>query len=503
MAGMGFLNKAAVVICVPILLGVVATNTDIGARAVKAAQPYFAPVTERLNTALDAGVKAGEQQSRTMLGKDLAVALEKDPMYAALKEVDPATAAALLATAQKAVEDGDTIELATADVQRDFADATLRYVPNASTDALLKLSNEQIRLGAKAAEKDPLLCYGFFYPTDSGVTNNQQFMSAEDMVALGNTKGAVIRTGAKTPTQISDREAAQTSLNLVLTDLGTKYGADLQLLSKPQTPDIDKGKLCAITLDFLRAVVNLTPEQAADVIRLTTGNTSGNTVAQNGQNAATATPQPTAVPTLPPVTDEEIREADAELLKDPIFQAIAVADKDRYRTLATEFAVGRKNGNTDAVFVNGNATGVELTQRLAPVASDQTLINFSRAATDVADRLSAVDAPACLAALSGQAVDPALTEPFKRESQRLKTSTAEAIKSGAQQPAPPFDAAKGDTLMAKVRERLPAEVNDVLGQGERAEPAARCKAKVALYRQVFRLSRPDAAVVLRMLFGKP
>ncbi len=496
---MGLLNKAAVIVCAPILIGVIATKTEIGERALQKAKPLFAPITERLDGAINAGVKVAEQQTRALNAKNLVKSIEIDPMYIALKEVDPDTANMMLSKAKKASANGGNIDAAIASLQHDALEVARRYTSKASTDALMEMIREQIRLGTKAVEKDPLLCYGYFYPTNNSFENNNQFMTPADHESLAKTMANVIRSGAKNPTAISDPGGAQAGLNIVLKELSAKYGADLQLLSKPQAPDIDKGKLCVITLDFLYAVSNLSPEQAADVLRLTTGNTNS----AQGPGASEPAPQPTPAPTLPPVSEEEIREADAELLKDPIFQAIAVADKDRYRALATEFAIGRKAGNTDAVINSGKTAGVELAQRLTPLAADQALINFSRASTDLAERVGAVDGPACLAVLNAQAVDPALNDQFKRESQRVKTTTAEAIKSGVLQPAPAPNAARAETLIKKVRERLPAEVSAVLAQGESADAAARCKAKVALYRQVFRLSRADAAIVLRTLFGKP
>jgi hypothetical protein len=518
---MGLFNKAAIIICVPILAGIVLTRTDIGPRIATLAGPGVKPFADQLKATFDRGLEAskkalevsssatvrpagatnsdGAASSSTTASSadDFVNSLEGEAFIKALRSAEPDAVQKMIDAGRDAMATGATRDMAIDLVRAQAQQLASKYVALAPNETVLVFMREGIRLGTKAVEKDPLLCYAYFHPKGDNRAQLRSFLSSDDIAATDAFLAGAIEKGVATPTQVADAALAQERIKRVLSNLQAKYGADVALLANAGAPDVDKAKVCVMTLDLMYEISALPEAEAADVMRFLLQQSAS--AAPAAAAPATQTTQQTATAVPVAISEEELRALDAQLLQDASIQAIAAAEPERYRQLALDIAIMAKSGNSAGTREAVNRVLMETYQKYVPVASDAAAIDMSRNTIALTERLAAVDPAHCVAFLRSQPIPADVMQQFQREQRRVSSAYANVIKTGSQKPSAPVDAALAEALRNRVREQLPPETLLALDAGPDADAGAFCAATTAFHKQIYRLPRGEAGALLRFL----
>ena len=79
--------------------------------------------------------------------------------------------------------------------------------------------------------------------------------------------GDVIRTSAENPSPLPPADAVKDNLAMVINATYEQYGSDAQMIGHAEEPNIDRAKVCAITLSVYDRIMSLPPADASALIR--------------------------------------------------------------------------------------------------------------------------------------------------------------------------------------------------------------------------------------------
>ncbi len=436
--------------------------------------------------------------------------MQADPAFQALQRTDGNAHVALIEDLTGAFQAGKS--------QNDFEsikktyllDVMKRFGPFAASDALLAYAGEGLRIGRKFQSSDAALCHA--YATDNADMRAavQAAMSPEDRTALSNAAAAVLDTSTSQPGGYIDANKAPESLNKIMLDLQTTFGGDVALLAQPANPDVDKAKVCEMSLALQEGIANLPKDDAADVLRLMLSQTNA-TPAAVAPAAPAASEQPAAQPadSAVTVTDIDLQAVDQELLKQPLYQAIAGAEPERYREFVIKIAQSAKSGGnaTDAIQANSGALTRDILKKYLPLTTDDALLGYFKLATSVTEKIGAQDPAACYAFYETGELPPNAAILMSQNDQRQMVQVmTNVIRNGAGKAPKAPDLETVQAAMNDVLTKVTPESAAILGkasQGEQPQPLEGCQASVELYKQVTRLPRAKAAPVLRQFLANP
>ncbi len=189
------------------------------------------------------------------------------PVYGTIKQQDPQLYQRLNEALLAQVAAGVPLPQAIGQLRGMLVKLLNQRIGRASDDAI----NHYMMLSVKEMQSlraiDPLLCFKFLFPQVDGGVNIAAVLPAElqqdDLVQTD----ALLKASTG-PEHAVDLAGARTSLQGIVLRLYHQWGRDLQWLNVPADANIDRGKVCDMTIDLYREVLMLPPAQAANVLRM-------------------------------------------------------------------------------------------------------------------------------------------------------------------------------------------------------------------------------------------
>jgi hypothetical protein len=217
----------------------------------------FGCATAAIVIGLHAGV-AALRSSRNERRADLL--LREDPFLAAIVADMPSLREPIRKIVVRTIDAGQAAHLT------DFVLATMtplmpRYVSRASDAAVVAMARSLVAELKERKARDPEDCYRALFPEVAGpvrlrLPGNRDGGSAiRQIVATARAPGAQARPG----------NAA--ALARVHAALRAQYGAQVEVLARPQAPDVDRQLVCSVTTDLYDGIVQLPEADAAGALR--------------------------------------------------------------------------------------------------------------------------------------------------------------------------------------------------------------------------------------------
>lgn len=111
------------------------------------------------------------------------------------------------------------------------------------------------------------LCYQFLYPQANQMIDIAQYVPQqliqEDIKALTE----VIRSSYENPVALPNEREVRKNLDQVQHTITQNYGEEIALMQTPLAHNIDKDKICSITIALFEEILKLPPQQSGQALR--------------------------------------------------------------------------------------------------------------------------------------------------------------------------------------------------------------------------------------------
>lgn len=197
---------------------------------------------------------------------DIESELNEIPAFASIKKHEPATYKKIVNSLADATKQGYSQQQAIDLVRSQISGLVESRMPHASDEAILTYINVMVTEMGELHRQGEGLCYKLLFPQDGGGIDARKVFSQEtqkmDLLALGE----IIKTSNTKKVIPSEREVMP-SIEPIFVSLYSKFGEDVSMIENPTATNVDKDKVCVITIDLYKHILDLPPEQAASALR--------------------------------------------------------------------------------------------------------------------------------------------------------------------------------------------------------------------------------------------
>ncbi len=190
--------------------------------------------------------------------------LKSQPIFIALQKSAPDTYANIRHTMIDGLSNGKSQAEIVADVNGQIKVLVMRYLPQASDDAVINMASvislEYDQIGAKSADA----C--FAYAAGASPIDISKFVTPEIVEMEKTATAAVLETGLANPQRVPSRDEVAPALKLVVQQLVATYGqSDVAALAKPAT--MEHARYCSIISTLFKGALSLPRDQAVPLLR--------------------------------------------------------------------------------------------------------------------------------------------------------------------------------------------------------------------------------------------
>jgi len=189
--------------------------------------------------------------------------LADEPLFAAVLADDPGLRERLRSALLRAYREGQAGE-AVQIGQRLLSPRLWQYVPRASDAAAVRVGRALVASLEDLQERDPDQCYRFLFPGVAGPSRGGDADEDDRLLSALREAVATARDGSAEPL---DRKAAARQVDAVFQHLREDHGTDVDVLTKPQAPGVDRSRVCAATIALYSKLVALPPAAAGQALR--------------------------------------------------------------------------------------------------------------------------------------------------------------------------------------------------------------------------------------------
>ena len=145
--------------------------------------------------------------------------------------------------------------------------AATQSLAHASQGAVLALVQDMV-VTARTLQKAPDdTCFRYWFPLVSGPPDIAKYIEPEAQAHTLDLMGEVIRTAAEAPVALPEPDAVKDNLAKVINETYEQYGADAQMIAHADDPQVDRAKVCTITLSVYERIMSLQPADSSALIR--------------------------------------------------------------------------------------------------------------------------------------------------------------------------------------------------------------------------------------------
>ncbi len=197
---------------------------------------------------------------------DIDSALAQVPAFASIKRYEPETYENLLASLMQAKKEGYSELQIIALVRSHISALVDARIPHASDQAVLAYVGVTVDEMKELKAQGNGLCYQFLFPQGTEVIDSRKVFSQEtqqrDLLALDK----IIQTSNQMRELPTEAEVLP-YLQPVLVNLHEKFGEDVLMLDNPTAEDIDKARVCEISIELYQGILQLESLPAASTLR--------------------------------------------------------------------------------------------------------------------------------------------------------------------------------------------------------------------------------------------
>ncbi|WP_122095442.1 hypothetical protein [Rahnella sp. Larv3_ips] len=197
-------------------------------------------------------------------------ALAELPLYGTIRTQEPALYAQIRRDILQMKKEGKPQQEAIDTVKprvSELLSARIVHAPDAAVNAAMQVNLEEMQ--TLLARKDGS-CFKFLYPQVSGGVNTAQVLPPElfrkDLSTMNDLLLATGPGQTNLPVAVST-EKVILMMAPVREALGNMYGDQLQMFSDLTKPDVDREKVCEISISLYSGILALQPADSAAILR--------------------------------------------------------------------------------------------------------------------------------------------------------------------------------------------------------------------------------------------
>ena len=145
--------------------------------------------------------------------------------------------------------------------------AATQRLAHASQGAVLALVHDMLATARKLQEAPDDTCFRYWFPLISGPPDVAKYIEPKAQAHTLELMGEVIRTAAEAPVPLPDPETVKDNLAKVINETYEQYGADAQMIAHADDPNVDRAKICIITMSVYDRILALQPADSSALIR--------------------------------------------------------------------------------------------------------------------------------------------------------------------------------------------------------------------------------------------
>ncbi|MDI6743381.1 MAG: hypothetical protein QMD11_11670 [Smithella sp.] len=191
---------------------------------------------------------------------------ENIPAFSSIKKYEPETYQQLVNSLIEATKKGYSQQQSIDLVRSQISGLVESRVPHASDEAIVRYLNVMVEEMGELKNQGGGLCYKFLFPQAGDGIDGRQFFSQEiqnkDLQALDE----IIKTSNIKRDRPNENDVMP-YLEPIFASLYSKFGDDVTILDNPNAVNIDKEKVCNITMELYSEILKLPPDQAAGTLR--------------------------------------------------------------------------------------------------------------------------------------------------------------------------------------------------------------------------------------------
>lgn len=189
------------------------------------------------------------------------------PAFQAIKQHDPKTYEAILSdirgSLRKGADEAQIIGL----VRGHIVGVVQKRLPSASDEAVVSYMAVMVTEIHELHKYSSELCYRFLFPEKSGPIDGRKYFSKRTQEADLAALAQVIKTSAESPQSIPKEAEVMPKLEPVIFELEKKYGNDITMLQNPSAPTVDRGKVCSMTADLYKRIIEMPRNENGKILR--------------------------------------------------------------------------------------------------------------------------------------------------------------------------------------------------------------------------------------------
>lgn len=197
---------------------------------------------------------------------DIESAFNEIPAFASIKRYEPETYQKLVDSLAAVTKQGYSQQQAIDLVRSQISGLVESRMPHASDEAILAYMSVMVTEMDELHKKGNGLCYKLLFPQVGGGIDGRKVFSQEtqkkDLMALDE----IIKT-SNTKKPIPSESTVMPSLEPIFVSLYSKFGEDVSMIENPTAANVDKEKVCNITMNLYKEILALPPEQAVSTLR--------------------------------------------------------------------------------------------------------------------------------------------------------------------------------------------------------------------------------------------
>jgi hypothetical protein len=190
------------------------------------------------------------------------------PVVAALRTVDPAAHAEVLALARDAGRAHGTARSAMwARFRSTIAQTAMKHAGRASDEAVVNLVIIMVDHMKMLEAKNPEICRQYLFPPKDRLVDFAPYFSRADQDKEIEVLAGLIQSAADTPQKVPTEQEISAALDTAVDAITKLYGADVAVVEDGANPRNDAKKVCSITRALYEQILALPPASRGPVLR--------------------------------------------------------------------------------------------------------------------------------------------------------------------------------------------------------------------------------------------
>jgi hypothetical protein len=194
-------------------------------------------------------------------------ALLEQPVYRVLKKHEPAVYEKLVAEYKTFQREETSREAFINAANSEINLAATQHLAHASQSSVLALVKDMMATARQLQKAPGDVCFRYWFPLVSGppdIAGNIE--PAAQAYTLG-LMGEVIRSASEDPAPLPAADAVKDNLAKVINETYEQYGSDAQMIAHAADPNVDRAKVCTITLSVYDRIMSLPPADSSALLR--------------------------------------------------------------------------------------------------------------------------------------------------------------------------------------------------------------------------------------------